>query len=85
MEYIRNDNWDESLDVYEFTLYMIFENFHENSHYRNGHFQENLENHMKGEFVKIQEFTLVIIFVIFDKKWQFRLENESFEISQNSS
>ena len=32
----------------------------------------------KGEFVKIQKFALVIIFVIFPQKWQFRLENENF-------
>ena len=30
-------------DFYEFTLYMIFEIFNENSHFRNGHFQENRE------------------------------------------
>ena len=34
-----------------------------------------------GEIVKIQEFNLVIIFVIFPQKWQFRLKNENFEMS----
>ena len=34
---------------------------------------------------KIQEFILVIIFVIFPQKLQFRLENEIFEISRNSA
>ena len=32
---------------------------------------------------KIQEFILVIIFVIFPQKLQFTLENEIFEISRN--
>ena len=30
-------------------------------------------------FMKIQEFTLAIIFAIFPQNWQFRLRNESFE------
>ena len=42
----KNDNKGEFLNFYEFTLYMIFEFFYENSHYRNGHFQENRENHI---------------------------------------
>ena len=42
----ENDNLGEFLDFYEFTLYMILKIFHENSHYRNGHFQENRENHI---------------------------------------
>ena len=33
----------------------------------------------KAEFVKIREFTPVIIFVIFPQKWQFRLEIVSLE------
>ena len=41
--------------------------------------------HILDEFVKIQESTLVIIFVIFAQKWQFRLKNESFEISRISA
>ena len=48
-------------------------------------FVKNLKIHIKGEFVKIQELTLIIIFVIFPQKWQFRLEMESFEISRNSA
>ena len=47
---------------------MIFKIFQENSHYRNGHFQENRENHLQGEFVKIRKFVLEIIFVIFPRK-----------------
>ena len=43
------------------------------------------ENHLYGEFVKILELTLVIIFEIFPQKWQFRLKNEIFEISRNSA
>ena len=37
----KNDNKGESLDFDEFTLYMIFKNFYENSDDRNGNFQEN--------------------------------------------
>ena len=44
-------------------------------------FQENREYHIR----KIWEFTPVIIFVISPQKWQFGLENESFEISPNSA
>jgi len=33
--------------------------------------------------LKIQEFTLIIILVIFSQKWQFRLKNEYFEVSRN--
>ena len=32
-----------------------------------------------GEFPDFKEFTLVIIFVNFTQKWQFRLENENLE------
>ena len=38
-------------------------------------FIKNFENHIQGEFVKILKCTLVIIFVIFPQKWQFRLKN----------
>ena len=51
----------------------------------NGHFQKSRENHIKDEFVKIQEFTLVIIFVISPQKWLSRLENQNSEISRNSA
>ena len=64
---------------------MIFEIFHKNSHYRNGHFRENLENHLKDGFVKTRECSLIIIAVIFIQKLKFRLENENFEISRNSA
>ena len=63
---------------------MIFKIFRENSHNRNGHFQEILKNHIWGELVNIQEFILVMIYVILPQKRQFRLKNESFEISRNS-
>ena len=36
----------EFSDFYEFTLHMIYKNFHEHSHYRNGHFQKNREYHL---------------------------------------
>ena len=55
---------------------MIFEIFHKNSRYRNGQFEENRENHIKGEFVQIREFTLVIIFMIFHQNdnWGLKME-----------
>ena len=40
---------------------------------------KNRENYIQGLFVKIQEFTLVIVFMIFPQKLQFRLKNENFE------
>ena len=47
-------------------------------------FLKNFENNIYGEFVKIWEFTLVMTYVIFSQKCQFRLTNENFEISRNS-
>ena len=38
----RVDSWISHV----FTLYLIFKNFHDNSHYRIGHFQENREIHI---------------------------------------
>ena len=66
-----------------YRIFLIFQIFHVNSHYQNDHFQENRENHIYGVFVKIRELTLIIIFVIFPQKLQFK--NESFEISRNST
>ena len=40
---------------------------------------------MDSEKFQIQEISLVIIFVIFIQKCQFRLENQNFEISRNSA
>ena len=69
------------LRIYPMVFLLIF---HENRHYLTGHFQEIRKNHIKGEFMKIWECTLVIIFLIFPLKWRFRLKNKSFEISRNS-
>jgi len=50
-----------------------------------GFFQFTNANAVKSrKIVKIREFTLVIIFVIFPQKWQFRLKNENFEISRKN-
>ena len=65
IEIHKNDNKSEFPDFNEFTLHMIFKNFHENSHYRNDHFLENHENYKWVEFAKIGEFSIVIIFEIF--------------------
>ena len=46
---------------------------------------ENVENHNKGEFVKILEFTLVINCVILPQKRQLKFKNDSFEVSRNSA
>ena len=64
----KNDNRGEFHDFYEFNLNMILKSFHENSHFRNGHFLKHSESRMEGELVKIREFTSVIIFVIFPQK-----------------
>ena len=66
-----------------YPLYDFQKKEHGNSLYRNGHFQENRENHIQVEFVKIREFILVIIFVTFPQKQHFWLKNESFENSRN--
>ena len=61
---------------YEFTLYYDFCDFLENDHFNGGYFHENFwksyKSYLKGEFIKIEKFTLVIIFAIFSEKWQFR-------------
>ena len=61
---MRENHRNEFIDFNEFTLYMNFKIFHGNSHFRKSNFQKNSEKHTKGEFVKIREFTQVIIFVI---------------------
>ena len=51
-------------------------------------FVTNFQNHIWieiDEFLKIREFTLVIIFVSFPQNRQFWLQNEIFEISRNSA
>ena len=62
-------------------LFEIFEIIDENSHCPNDHFQGNNESHIKGEFVKIREFNLVLIALIFIQKWQFRLKWNFLEFS----
>ena len=69
---LRENHKNGNLNFREFTPYMPFQIYHENSHYRNGNFQKKRENHIKGGFV------LVILFVNFPQKWHFWLQNESF-------
>ena len=57
---------------------MILKIFHDESLYRHGNFYENRENYIKGEFIKIWEFILVIIFTIFRQKCQFSLQKSKF-------
>ena len=59
--------------------------------------RKNKKNDNYGEFpdfyakfiawipVKIREWHLVIILVIFHQKWQFKLENDGFDISRNAT
>ena len=65
----------EFSDFYEVPIY-DFRDLPENGHFDNDYFRENFE---KSYIVWIN-----IIFVILHQKRQFRLENESFEISRNS-
>ena len=64
---------DELPDFYELTLYMIL--------------MIILSKIAKigSEIVKIGEFTLVMIVVIFPQKWHLRLATESFEIFRDSA
>ena len=48
-------------------------------------FVKIFENHISGEFVKIREFTLVIILVIFSSKMTIQPKKESLEVSRNSA
>ena len=71
-------------DFHVFTLYMIFEILLKMAIPIMPIFSKKFENHMQGKFVKIREFTRAIIFVVFIRKLQARLKNESFKISRNS-
>ena len=42
----KNFSLNEFPEFYLSTLYIIFQNFHENSHYVNCHFRRNFENHI---------------------------------------
>ena len=67
---------------HEFTFHMVFAITLKMAIPITAFFAKNFENHKN---LKIQEFTLVLNLVSFPQKWQFRLKNESFEISGNSS
>ena len=60
-----NDNWVELSDFFEFTLYMTFAIFLKMAISTMAIFLKNFKNHIQGEFVKIRQFTLAIILVIF--------------------
>ena len=51
----KNDSYGEFPDFNEFTLYMIFTIFLKKVHPIMPIFVKNLENHMQGEFAKIQD------------------------------
>ena len=55
-----------------------FRNFPENEHFDNGYFREKKIKKSHIKFVRIQEFTLVIISVIFP-------QNDNFEIFRHSA
>ena len=42
----QNDNDSEFSDSHDLTLFMIFNNFHENSRHRTGYFQKNRAIHI---------------------------------------
>ena len=64
----ENDNQDEFLDFYKFTLYMNFANFLKMAIPMMAIYVKNFKNHIYGELIKIRNFTLVIISVIFAQK-----------------
>ena len=66
-----------------FTLYMILEIFLKMAITIMVILGKKFENDFKSEFVTIQEFGLVKIFVIFRQKSQFSLEIKNCEVSKN--
>ena len=66
------DGYSEFPGLNELTLYMIFAIFVNMVISMMDIFLENFQNHIKGTLVKIQEFTQVMIFLIFLEKLQFR-------------
>ena len=75
----KNDYLGKFLDFNEFILYMIFKIFHENNHYRKGHFHE--KSYLGWSFIGEIIFRMNScgwIQVIFLQKWQLRLKNECF-------
>ena len=71
----KNDDQGEFLDFFEFTLFIIFPIFRKIIVPIAAIFVKNLKSHIWNESVRIQEYTLDVIFVIFTQKWQFRLKN----------
>ena len=72
----KNNNQGDFLDFYEFILYMIFSMFLKMANPIMTIFMKNFKNHLGSEFVKIQDFTLNIIFRIsqndiYSEKWKF--------------
>ena len=49
---ITYDIRDEIVEILEFTVYMIFEIYRENSPYGINHYQENRRSHERDEFIK---------------------------------
>ena len=73
------------MDCYELKLTQPiydFRDFPENGHFDNDYFSENLEKSYIGRIRKISRIHPCYHFCNFA---QFRLKNESFEISRNSS
>ena len=62
--------------IFANSAYIWFSRFSWNGHSKNDYFHEKNLKNISGEFVKIEEFTLVIIFVIFHQKWKLRLKME---------
>ena len=72
----RNQKNDNQTDFGFLQIHHIydFRDFSENGHfddaYFGAHFGVQFSKCIKGEFVKIREFTIIIIFVIFPQKLQ---------------
>ena len=46
---------------------------------------KNLKNHLEGEYVQIQEYDLIILFVIFLKNDSLGMKMKVLKISRNSA
>ena len=80
----KNDNMGEFPNFREFILNMTLPIFLKIAIPIMVFFVENIKIHIYGEFVKIQEFTLIIIFAISPSKMTIWAWKWNFEISRNS-
>ena len=79
-----NNSQGEFPDFYEFTLNMIFAIFLKLANPIRDIFVKNFENCIMGEFVKMQELTLVIILMISPENDHSRLKMKLFNFSESN-